>query len=302
MVVVGNEPRTVVVFVFEPRLCSRLQSAPHKVRLQEVSIAMATPEGKEQTLRVGESSLVVAQGGKGRPVLILHEELGDPGWLKWQTQLADSHLLMIPQHPGFRKSPQIRWIRNIRDLACFYSRFIHEQGLTPIDVIGFSLGGWIAAEMAVNNAKQFRHMILVGATGIKPPDGEIADLFTVTARNYLNASVFDQKATAEFAELYGGAHSPEQFEAWEDARAETSRIAWQPYMFNPSMPHLLEGVRDLPTLLVWGRQDRIVPLSAGEVYHKSIAGSELMALDRCGHRPEIEKQTEFSQRVQKFLA
>jgi pimeloyl-ACP methyl ester carboxylesterase len=302
MVVVGDESCTAAVSVFESRLYSRLQSAPQTVLLQEVSIAMATPEGKEQTLRVGESNLVVVQGGSGQPVLVLHEELGDPGWLKWHTQLAGSRTLMIPQHPGFRKSPQIRWIRNIRDLACFYSRFIQEQGLTPIDVIGFSLGGWIAAEMAVNNSRQFRHMILVGATGLKPPDGEIADLFTSTARNYLNASVYDQKATTEFAELYGGAHSPEQFEGWEDARAETSRIAWQPYMFNPSLPHLLEGVRDLPTLLIWGRQDRIVPLSAGEVYHKSVAGSELTVLDRCGHRPEIEKQAEFSQLVQKFLA
>jgi pimeloyl-ACP methyl ester carboxylesterase len=249
---------------------------------------MATPEGKEQTLRVGDSSLTVIQGGSGQPVLVLHEELGDPGWLQWHTELARSRTLMIPQHPGFGKSPQIKWIRNIRDLACFYSRLIREQGLAPIDVIGFSLGGWIAAEMAVNEAKQFRHLVLVGAT--------------VTARNYLNASVQDGKGTAEFAKLFGGEHTPEQFEAWEDARAETSRIAWQPYMFNPSLPQLLEGVAALPTLLIWGRQDRIVPLSAGEAYHKSIAGSELMVLDRCGHRPEIEKQAEFSQRVQRFLA
>jgi 4,5:9,10-diseco-3-hydroxy-5,9,17-trioxoandrosta-1(10),2-diene-4-oate hydrolase len=73
-------------------------------------------------------------------------------------------------------------------------------------------------------------------------------------------------------------------------------------MFNPSMPQLLEGIAGLQALLVWGRQDRIVPLSAGEIYHKSLTGSELMVLDRCGHRPEIEKQAEFSQRVQKFLA
>jgi pimeloyl-ACP methyl ester carboxylesterase len=263
---------------------------------------MATPEGKEQTLRIGDNNLTVIQGGSGQPVLVLHEELGYPGWLQWQTELAGSRKLITPLHPGYGKSPLIRWIRNVRDLACFYSRLIREQNLVPIDVIGFSLGGWIAAEMAVNDARQFRHMVLVGAAGIKPPEGEIADLFTATARNYLNASVHDQKGTPEFARLYGGAHTPEQFEAWEDARAETSRIAWQPYMFDPSMPHLLEGVAGLPTLLVWGRQDRIVPFSAGEVYHKSIAGSELMVLDRCGHRPEIEKQAEFSQRVQKFLA
>jgi pimeloyl-ACP methyl ester carboxylesterase len=263
---------------------------------------MATPEGKEQTLRVGDHSLTVVQAGSGQPVLVLHEELGDPGWLQWHTELARTRTLMIPQHPGFGKSAQIKWIRNIRDLACFYSRLIREQGLTPIDVMGFSLGGWIAAEMAVNDAKQFRHMVLVGATGIKPPQGDIADLFTVTARNYLNSSVLDQNATGEFAKLYGGEHTAEQFEAWEDARAETSRIAWEPYMFNPSMPQLLEGVAGLPALLIWGRQDRIVPLSAGEVYHKSLGGSELMVVDRCGHRPEIEHQAEFSQRVQRFLA
>lgn len=268
---------------------------------KEVSKAMAT-EGKQQTLRVGENNLTVVQEGSGQPVLVLHEELGDPGWLQWHTELARCHTLMIPQHPGYGKSPQIRWIRNIRDLASFYSRLLREQGLAPIDVIGFSLGGWIAAEMAANDARQFRHMILVGATGIKPPEGEIADLFTVTARAYLNSSVHDQKSTPEFDKLYGGAHTPEQFEAWEDARAETSRIAWQPYMFNPSLPHLLEGVAGLPTLLIWGRHDRIVPLNAGELYHKSIAGSELVVLDRCGHRPEIEKQAEFSQRLQRFLA
>src|SRR5215469_4245812 len=144
-------------------------------------------EGKEQALRVGDYSLTVIQGGTGQPVLVLHEELGDPGWLQWHNELAGSRTVTIPQHPGFGKSPQLRWIRNIRDLACFYSRFLREQRLTPVDVIGFSLGGWIAAEMAVNDSKQFRRMVLVGASGIKPPDGEIADLFTVTSRSYLNS-------------------------------------------------------------------------------------------------------------------
>jgi pimeloyl-ACP methyl ester carboxylesterase len=257
---------------------------------------------KEQSFQVGGNSLTVKTGGSGKPLLVLHEELGDPGWLRWHGELAGSHSLMIPQHPGYGKSPLIKWIRNVRDLAAFYGRFIREQGLAPIDVIGFSMGGWIAAEMAVNDPKQFRHLVLVGATGVKPPQGEIADMFTVSARAYLNLSVHDPQGTAEFAELYGGQHSPEQFEAWEEARAESSRIAWQPYMFNPSLPYLLEGVNGLPTLIVWGRQDRVVPLSAGELYHKSIPGSELLALDRSGHRPEIEKQSEFTERLKRFLA
>src|SRR5260370_920434 len=170
---------------------------------------------------------------------------------------------------GSGNSPQLHWVRNIRDLACFYARFVREQGLTPVDRIGFSLGGWIAAERAVNDAKQFRRLVLVGATGIKPPEGEIADLFTVTARVYLNSSVNDIKGTAEFAQLYGGEKTPEQYEAWEEARAEAARIAWQPYMFNPSLPQLLEGVSGLPALLVLARHDRVVPVRSVQAYPKS---------------------------------
>jgi pimeloyl-ACP methyl ester carboxylesterase len=259
-------------------------------------------EWREETVHVAGTDLVLIQGGSGRPVLVLHEELGHPGWLRWHSELARSRTILIPQHPGFGKSPRVEWVRNIRDLAGFYALALKERGLAPIDVIGFSLGGWIAAEMAACNPAQFRKMVLVAPTGIKPPEGDIMDLFIITARAYLDASIQDPQSTPEFAKLYGGEQTPEQFEAWEDARAETSRLAWQPYMFNPSLGQLLEIASGLPTLIVWGKQDRIVPISAAEVYKKSIPGSELVVFDNCGHRPEIEKQAEFSQHLQRFLA
>lgn len=73
-------------------------------------------------------------------------------------------------------------------------------------------------------------------------------------------------------------------------------------MFNASLGWLLEGVQGLPTLLVWGREDKIVPVSAGQVYNRAIVGSELAVFDGCGHRPEIERSQEFIARVQSFLA
>ena len=99
----------------------------------------------------------------------------------------------------------------------------------------------------------------------------------------------DVENTPEFAKLYGGEQTPEQYEAWEDARAETARIAWEPYMFYPSLGPLLAGAKDLPTLIIWGRNDDVVPLSAGQAYNKAIPGSELVVFDNCGHRPEIEQ-------------
>jgi pimeloyl-ACP methyl ester carboxylesterase len=244
----------------------------------------------------------VIEGGQGAPLLVLHEELGHPGWLRWHSELARSRRLLIPHHPGFGKSPRVEWVSNIRDLAGFYARVVRERQWSPVDVIGFSLGGWIAAEMAVNDAKQFRRLVLVAPMGIRPPQGEIMDLFTVTARAYLEASVHDAAQTPEFAKLYGGEQTPEQFEAWEDARAETARLAWQPYMYYPSLGPLLEGVENLPTLIIWGREDKVVPLSAGQVYHQALAGSELVVFEQCGHRPEIEQTAAFVERVQRFLA
>jgi pimeloyl-ACP methyl ester carboxylesterase len=261
---------------------------------------MAGTPYSEEKFRVGETDLTVLKGGTGKPLLVFHGELGFPGWLKWNEALAQTRTLYIPLHPGFGKSPMASWVMDMRDLAAFYSRFIREQKLTPSDVIGFSLGGWLAAEMAVANPAQFSKMILVGATGLRPPSGEIADLFTVTARGYLNGTVLDTQ-NPEFARMFGGEQTPKQFEEWEDARAETARIAWKPYMFTQSMEHLLDNVVGLPTLLLWGKQDRNVPLSVSELYNKKIAGSKLVTFDNCGHLPEVEKTDDFVREVTKFL-
>jgi len=260
-------------------------------------------EWAEEEIRVGDTSLHLIRGGSGRPLLTLHGELGHPGWLSWNSALARDHTLLAPLHPGFGVTAHTGWVRNIRDLACFYARFLREQKLAPIDVIGFSLGGWIAAEMAANDPSQFRRVVLVGAAGIRPPQGDIMDMFVVSARKYVAAGVLNPSATLEFEKLYGGdERTVEQFEAWEEARAETARLAWQPYLYNPSLPSLLEGIAGMPTLLIWGRQDPIVPLSAAQVYRSAIAGSRLVVFEDCGHRPEIEKTSGFIREVSAFLS
>jgi pimeloyl-ACP methyl ester carboxylesterase len=261
---------------------------------------MATPTRED--FKTGSHQLLAVKGGGGKPLLVLHEELGHPGWLRWHEALSRCRTVLVPLHPGFGQTPRVGWVMNVRDLACFYARFLRDQHLAPIDVVGFSFGGWIAAEMAANDPRLFRRMALVAPMGIRPPQGEIMDMFTVTARAYLYKSVLDAERTPEFSKLYGGGESPEQFEAFEEARSEAARLAWQPYMFNPSLPHLLEGVSELPALLIWGRQDAVVPASAADVYHRALRDSRLAVFDRSGHRPEIEKPSEFINQLEAFLA
>ena len=257
----------------------------------------------EEVTQVAGTNLAIIKGGTGKPILVLHEELGYSGWMSWHAALAKDRSLMIPIQPGLGKSPKIDWIRNIHDLALFYSWVVRDLNLALLDVIGSSVGGWLAAEMATINPKQFRKMVLVAPAGIKPPDGEIADVFSITAHTSLNLSVFDREVP-EFKKLYGGERTPEQFEAFEDARTENARLTWEPIMSSHQLPHFLESVKGLPTQIVWGREDAVVHVSAAEAYRKALKNTEVnvMIYNNCGHRPEIEKSAEFIKLVHDCLA
>jgi len=255
----------------------------------------------EEVVEAAGIKLHIIKGGTGQPLLILHDELGYPGWLHYHAALAQHYTLYMPLHPGCGQSERLDWVMNMRDLACWYLDALDELGLGQVPVIGGSLGGWLAAEMATMCPQQFKRLVLVGAMGVRPPVGEIFDMFLVVSREYLRLSFADPASTAEYQQLYGVDPTPEQTETWELARELASLVGWRPYMHNPGLPHVLRRVRKLPTLIVWGRQDAIVPVSAGEAYHQAIPGSRLVVLDRCGHRPEIEQTDEFVRVVQEFL-
>jgi len=274
---------------------------PETIGGKEAEQPMASQEWSERTVRIGGIQLPLVTGGSGKPLLILHDELGYPGWLNWQTALARERTLLIPMAPGFGRSPRIEWVDSVRDLASVYARMLREEGLDDIDVIGFSFGGWVAAEMIASYPGQFRRCVLVAPGGIKAPEGELMDVFLVPAQSYLRATVLNPSATPEFSSLYGEPNTAEQFELWEDARAEFARLAWQPYFHNPSLPHLLEGVANQSILLIWGRQDRVVPRSVMDLYNRALTGSKLVVFEDCGHRPEIERTDQFVSEVRKFL-
>jgi pimeloyl-ACP methyl ester carboxylesterase len=257
-------------------------------------------KSSEERLTVAGAELALIKAGTGKPLLIFHDELGYPGWMTWNETLAHDRTLFIPLQPGYGKTPKLDWIMNFRDLAGFYSQVVRELKLDPVDVIGYSAGGYIAAEMAAADPRIFSKMILVAPMGIKPEKGEIMDIFPITMRTHLRATVANPAGTPEFLKLYGGEMTPEQFEAFEEARAESARIGWEPYMHNPALPHLLRGTKT-PTLLVWGTSDRVVPRGCIDAYKKAIPEAQVATIENVGHRPEIENSTEFVRIVSRFL-
>jgi len=256
---------------------------------------------KEGKTQVAGAGLHIIQGGSGDPILVLHDEIGQTVPLRYAESLAQDFTLHMPSLPGFGVTDRLDWIMSVRDLASWYLRVIEELGLGKVNVLGFSLGGWLAAEMACQSPQTFNKMVLVAPAGIKPPTGEILDMFLIVAREYLEESFLDTAATPEYPTAYPGEPAPELIEIWESSREESARLAWRPYMYHAALPHLLGRLTDLPTLLVWGENDGVIPVSAGEAYREAIPGSRLETIPNCGHHPEMEQTEEFVRLVREFF-
>ena len=242
------------------------------------------------------------RGGSGTPLLVIHGEFGVPGWLESFARLAEDHDVIVPSLPGYGRSTRPDWIMGVHDLAAWVSWFARDIDLrTPVNVIGCSLGGWVAAEIATVAPQFFNKMVLVGAMGIKPERGEIFDYFLEGGLTGLHRAFHRPEQSFEFMRYWGKEWTPEEADLVEQHREMTCRIAWKPYMHSLTLRHLLPGVVT-PTLLVWGREDAITPVECGEIYQSTIPRSRLTVVEDCGHMPEIEKPAEFAGLVENFLA
>ena len=255
----------------------------------------------EETVDVGGTKVHTLKGGSGEPLLLLHGAEGNNGWLKSIDALAEKYTVYYPSHPGYGKSDRPDWLETIPDMACFYNWYLETLGLEGIRAIGFSMGGWIASEIAAMCNHSFSKLMLVGAVGIKPNEGEITDIFIISPAQVLELTFHDPGQAPEYQAVYGKEFTPEELMTAEGNREMAVRLCWKPYMHDPRLSSLLQRVK-MPTRMVWGRNDAIVPLECGELYKKAINGSDLVVIDNCGHSPEVEKPDEFIKAALDFLA
>jgi pimeloyl-ACP methyl ester carboxylesterase len=252
----------------------------------------------ESTVEVAGGKIQMQRAGSGRPLIVLHHDIGNPGWLPFYDTLAGSFAVYVPSHPGFGKSDRPEWMRTVRDMAMVYQWLLRQLGLGPATIVGLGFGGWIGAEMAMMCPHAISHLVLVNPMGFQPQQGEILDQFLINTIDYVRSGFENQD---KYVELYTAEPPLDQLEQWEINREMTSRIAYKPYMYDQTLPHLIRGV-GTPTLIVWGMQNRIVPRICGEQYRDAIAGARLETMPGAGHFLEVEKPGELAKMVRDFAA
>jgi pimeloyl-ACP methyl ester carboxylesterase len=251
----------------------------------------------DQQVDLGGLKVRVGRGGSGRAVLILHHDTGTLDKLPFYEALSARFDVIVPVHPGFgEKSERANWVRHPRDIASLYQWLLAELGVERASLVGLGFGGWIAAEMAALAPRDFHRVVLVGAMGVKPPEGEIKDQAIISYIDYAKAGFHDPKA---FERNYGDV-STDQLVEWDLCREMSFRIAWKPYMYSPTLPHLLGGVK-APALVVWGDDDQIVPRSAGEVYAKSLPNVRFETIANSGHCVDMEQPDALARLITSFV-
>ena len=255
------------------------------------------PNWTETTVKVCGCDVVLRRAGKGRPLIVLHHDIGTLDTIEFYDQLAGTHDVIVPQYPGWGRSPRPEWMRSVRDVAVICQGLKAVLGLAPAALLGLGFGGWVAAEMASMAPREVAKLVLVGAMGIKPPEGDILDQAIVSYVDYPQAFFHDQ---ANFTKQFGDV-STDQLEAWDIAREMCFRIAWKPYMYSQTLPHLL-GAVTAPALIVWGDDDKVVPVSAAHRFKTALPNARLEIVKGSGHAVDMEKPTELAGLIQPFLA
>jgi pimeloyl-ACP methyl ester carboxylesterase len=251
----------------------------------------------EEMIAISDARIRLLRGGPAgaQPIVFLHSAGGHTGWMGFLEELSHDFAVYAPEHPGFGRSEDPPWLDDIGDLAYFYLDFIEALGLDRVHLIGTSLGGWIAAELAVRNQTRLASLTLVGAVGITANGKPIDDIFRMPVDENLRRFYADPERAARRL----GDMAKVDMNIVAKNRNTVTRLAYRPRFHNPGLAKWLHRIT-VPTLLVWGEKDGLVPSEFGAAYRAAIPGSRLVVLKHAGHAPFDEQKDAFLAMFREF--
>jgi len=241
--------------------------------------------------------LQVRRKGVGPRMLVLHGGGGPVLSYPFADRLAERFELIEPVHPGFAGTPIPDHFDGLEDLVYLYLDLMDALALERTVVLGNSLGGWLAAEIAVRTTARIAKLIMVDAVGVKVGGREERDIVDVfaTSQRELEKLMWHDPARAPDTSKF----TDEQLKIVAGNRVALSLYGWDPYLHNPKLRHRLHRI-NVPTLFIWGASDRLVTPAYGRAYCGMIPGARMTIVERAGHAPHVEQPDIFVDTVMSF--
>jgi pimeloyl-ACP methyl ester carboxylesterase len=250
-------------------------------------------------LKLADVEIELFEAGRGRPLLFLHGGSGFSPEQPFVPLLSKSRRLIVPSHPGFGSSGLPDWLDSIDDIAHLYLELLDKVAGDAIDLVGCSIGGWIAAEMATKVPQRIRRLIMVGPVGIKvgPADKlDIPDIFAMPQADAQKLIFHDPARMApDPAKM-----SDEQLAAMFRARETLALLVWEPWMHNPKLKHRLHRAA-MPALFIRGESDGLVSADYLDAYARLFPDARTSSIPAAGHAPHLEQPDAFASAALDFL-
>ena len=259
-----------------------------------MSTLPSSPSTRKETFADG-LAVRLDERGSGPPMLVLHGG-GGPQSVAGFTEALSLHAhVLSPIHPGFAGEPRPEWFDSIDDLALTYLDLLERLNLHEVMVIGFSIGGWIASELAVRDTTRLSSIVLVDAVGIQVEGHEIADVFSL-APDELSALSYHNPAAFR---IDPATLSPEQVAAIAATFQTLAVYGREQGMADRKLRRRLARVT-IPALVVWGESDRVVDPDYGRAYAQSFPNARFKLIPEAGHVPQIEQPERLLKLVWEF--
>lgn len=241
--------------------------------------------------------------GEGPPLVFLHGAGGAASMFAGEApaafllELAKSYRVVVPEHPGFGVNERPGWLDDIHDLAYFYLDYLETRGLCGVHLLGQSLGGWIALEIAVRNTARLSSLTVAGAAGLKLSGVPKGDVFMWSREEFVRHMFRNPEAAQRFA-----AHepTPEQFRVILRNNETFALLAWEPRLFDPHLHKWLHRIR-VPTHVIWAEDDAVLPRAYGEAIAGLIPGARFSVVPGTGHLLHFDRPQAFSDTVRDFI-
>lgn len=232
----------------------------------------------------GEVPVTVAERGAGAPVLLLHGGAGPDSFAGFADQLAARFPVRVltPVNPGFGGTPRPDGLDSVRKLAEVYARLLAELDLAGVTVAGNSIGGWVAAELALAAPERVSRLLIIDGAGLVSADHPATDFSSLTLDQVTELSW----ANPEGHRIDLSALTDAQRAIFGGNRAALA-VYGGPSMADPSLAARLSGIT-ADTLVVWGEADRMFTPRYGKEYAAAIGGASFRLLPGAGHLPQLE--------------